>query len=381
MMNPIQTLATLAGQLGLASLFTLFFAGLFVYVMTRNYRRMIREEFRPHLLEGEKVEDKINVTGAISATRTVLTDRRVLQLNLSWLFSRRKAFAIAWVDTHSVTFKRSVVWIALVLAALASGRFNPAAFLLVLWGIDSTSYTIVFATPFAQMPLTRVRIGSYERAALPEFARFYRSGQALWARFRGERTLATLDETRGPVVAEASDFRLGGIVWVSVLVVMAAAMVQRVVETHVGFDSIAFGAVFLAAPVAAARVSRRDGRWVALLCFVGLLTVKYPLTGLAGYFGNDGGMPYFAQYVGVLLTLLIASEASAAITRAGRPALSPLAALVWIPYVAIHMPSVALDLGLYARAVAAVGVAALAAVLASVLRDRAPRALRTVGLP
>jgi hypothetical protein len=49
----------------------------------------------------------------------------------------------------------------------------------------------------------------------------------------------------------------------------------------------------------------------------------------------------------------------------GQPSLSAFATLLWIPYVFIHMPGAALDLGLIARATAAVGVASLAAILAS----------------
>ncbi len=364
MKNPIQAIAAFAGQLGIEALFTLFLVGLFVYVMTRNYRRMIREEFRPNLLEGEKLLDRLDVTGLITSTRTIFTDRRVLQLYLGWFFSRRKVFSIAWVDTHSVVFKRSVAWLAFILAAFISGRINPITFLLILWGLDSRAYAIVFETPFALMPWTRVRVASRNRAALPEFARFYQRAHAVWAQMRGEMTPATTVSGPEAIVIQETDFALGKTVWVSILVVMACAFIQRIAEGNVGFDSFAFGPIYLATPVAAARFSRRDGFWVALLGFVGILTVKFPLVGLSGVLANDGGMPYFAQYIGVLVTLLLMSEASSAIARFGRPSLSAFAALLWIPYVALHMPTAASDLGLYARAIAAVGVALLAAVLA-----------------
>lgn len=365
MKSLIEAITALAGQVGLAILFALFFGALFVYVMTRNYRRMIREAFQPDLLDGEKAIDKLDVTGLVVSTRTIVTDRRVLQVNLGWLFSRRKMFAIAWVDAHSVVFRRSVIWLVLVLGALLAGRVNPVAFLLVLWGLDSRVYTIVFETPFALMPWTRVRVRSRDRAALPEFARFYRKADAIWAGVRTDKTLALAVPMSEAFATQEADFALGKTVWVSVLVVMACAFLQRIAEGHIGFDSMAFGPIYLAAPVAAARFTRRDGFWVALLGFVGMLTVKFPSSGLSGALVNEGGMPHFAQYVGVLVTLLLMSEASSAIARFGRPSLSAFTALLWIPYVALQMPTVAMDLGLYSRAVAAVGVALLAAILAS----------------
>jgi hypothetical protein len=365
MMNGIQDMRAIAGQLGFATLLTLFLAGLFVYVMTRNYRLMIAEEFQPDLIDGEKLLDRLNVTGRLTSTQTIVTDRRILQLHLGWLFSRRRVFAIAWVDVHSVMFRRSVAWLAILLAAITSGRINPAAFLLLLWGLESRVYAIVFETPFALMPWTHIRVASGNRGALSDFSRCYRRAHAIWVQMRCEKVPAISVSAPAATTNHETDFALGRRVWVFLLGIIACAFLQRFAEGQVSFDSMLFGPIYLAAPVAAARLNRRDGRWVALLGVVGILTVKFPSIGLWGILASKGGMPYIAEYFGVLLTFLIMSEAASAISRMGQPSLSAFATLLWIPYVFIHMPGAALDLGLIARATAAVGVASLAAILAS----------------
>lgn len=364
MNSPIQMFAAAAGQLGLALLFAMFLGGLFVYVMTRNYRRMIHDVFRPDLLEEEKPLDRLDVTGFFVSTRTILTNRRVLQLYLRWFLSRRKLFAVALADVHSVASKRSVAWLLLILAAFLAGGVNPAAFLLFLWGLEAKVYTILFDTPFALMPWTRVTVKTGDRALLADFARFYRNAQATWARIRTEKALAASTPPAGAIVDQETDFVLGKTVWVSIVFLMACGVLQRITGAHVGFDDFVFGPVYLAVPVVVARFSRRDGFWVALLGFVGVLTVKFPSSGLTGLAINDGGVPHFTQYFGVLVTLLLVSEASSAITRFVSPSLSAIAALLWLPYVALHMPSVALDAGLYARALMAVGLSAAGGFLA-----------------
>jgi hypothetical protein len=377
MKNPLQLLAELAGQYGIAAVFVAIFAGLFVYVMSRNYRQMIREPFSPQLLDGEKLLDRLDVTGLVTSSRTIATDRRVIHRSLWWLFSRRRAVAVAWSDVHSVRIRRTAGWLAVLVAAWLAGDANPVAFLLLLWGMDARIHTIVCETPFSFMPWTRATIRSFDRAALTEFTRFYQSVHEIWVRVRVAKEMPA--GLREPLVSTAgdTDFSLGRGVWSAVLLAMAAAFAQRAVEGHVSFDSLIFGPIYLAMPIVAARGSRRDGLWVAFLSLVGLLTVKLPSTGLAGLLANDGGIPHFVQYGGILITLLAMSEASAWLVRSGRTALSGVAALLWIPYVALHMPTAAFDLGLLARSIAVAAVATVVVMAGERLAQRFPA--RVVG--
>lgn len=339
----------------------LFFAILFVFVMTWNYLRLRREVFSPELLEGEQQLDELAGWGLGARTHTRLTNRRVLQLRLGWLLSRRKHYAIALADIHSVVWRRYTNWLLLIIGVWLVGKVNPVALLVLLLGLESKIYSVRFNTPVAQMPWTRMAVNTFRRRHFQEFVRFYRKAQVLWARTR------TLKESAPAAVAtptpeEDKDFRWGMAVWSYVGLYIVLAVAQRIFERHVSLDDYLFAPLYLGLVIAVAQRKSRDAIWAAILGPVAMLTIKFPgLTPIPGLsFGADGLTPYLEQYFGVMVAFLLMALAASAIAKAINPTLAFMALFLWLAWVAFHKSALALDTSLY-------GKCALAVVAATVL--------------
>ena len=267
-------LAAILARLALSPVFLLFLTALFVVVMTRNYRRSRFEVAHPELTEGEQVLDEVEVAGPFVTTRTLLTNRRVLQQRVSWLFSARRQLSIAFEDVHSVVSRRHAKRWLFLAALVCIGLLNPLALVLLLWGLEAKSYSILFDTPFAQMPRTRLKVKTSKRWQLSAIDRFYRNAHAIWARVRGEKTLAAPQVHAGQAVD--TDFAWGRPVWVYLGLFLLLGTLQRLTQRHLSFDDYLYGPLYLAIPLAVARRSQRDALWTALLGPVALLTVKIP---------------------------------------------------------------------------------------------------------
>lgn len=334
---------------------------LFVYVATRNYRAL-REELPPVLWPpGEGALAEIEVNWLFMRTRTILTNRRMLQWRLSWFLSRRKLKTIAFQDVRSVTLHRHMNWALLLAGAYLIGGYNPLALVLVVVGLQARIYTVRANTPFSQMPMTRVVVTTPWRAQLRELLRFYQDSQSTWSRASmQDRVFAVSD---GPV-RDASygvpdretDFAWGRLVLVFIIGVTAAGLIQNLFGPHVSFDDYVFTPLYLGLPVAMASRSVRDALWVACLGFIGLIAVKFPGGGWLGFIGADGTFPAWAQYAGTLITLLAMTLAANGITRVASAALAPAAILLWLPFAAQYVPDAVSDLSLYSKIALAMAV-------------------------
>jgi hypothetical protein len=329
------------------ALFALMVA-LFLYVMTRNYRRFRRESWTPDLTESEKSLEELRVEWVAMRTHTILSTRRVLQLRLSWFLSKRKKKAVALEDVHSIVWRRTANWIYLLVGIWFVGTLNPLALLLILLGLQSKIYSIRFGTPFAHMPLTRVAVLTFWRRQLTEFGHFYRSAQAAWARIRAEKGLPAVPLAQEPPVLE-EDLLWGRPVWIYVGLFMICSLAQRILEPHITLDDFFFGPLYLALPIAVAARSSRDAIWAAILGSAALFTMKFPVSGIVGTVLSDGGRPYFEQYLLIAVTCILMVGVGRVIAAKLTPSLTFLALLLWPLFVGLHVPDGLADLALYAK--------------------------------
>jgi hypothetical protein len=342
--------------ISVASVLLVFLAVLLLYVWTHNYLLLRRDKFNPDLLDGEKVIDRLEVLSRLVRTHTVLTNRRVLQLRLTWFLSRRKQFAIALRDVRSIDWRRQMNWVLLVLGLLFVGSLNPVALLLVLAALEGKTYSVLFNTPVHAMPWTWVATKDFGRRHLVEFTRFYRNAQVTWTRVRAENALPAPTPPVGPIPEVDTDLVWGRPVWTYVWLLLILGLVQRLVEPHLSFDDYVFAPLYLGLPVAVAHRSRRDGLWAAILGFAGLITMKFPSSALAGTLTPDGRSPLHSQYLLVLVTLVLMALVASAIAQYIHPSLAFFAVLLWLGFVGLFAPNVFFDLALYAKV--AVGMAA-----------------------
>ena len=128
----------------LTVLFVFLAIVLFCVVMTINFRRLRHETFLPEWLEGEVQLEEIEVSHWWSRVWLRLTNKRIVQVRLSWLFSRRKIFGIALDDIHSVTWRRYTNWLLVLIGIWLFGRSNPIALLILMWGLESRILSIRF---------------------------------------------------------------------------------------------------------------------------------------------------------------------------------------------------------------------------------------------
>lgn len=361
MSNLFSSLDAMIRGIGLQWAFVVFAALVFIYVMTMNYLRLRHEKFSPDLLEGEKTLDELKVTGLLAQTHTLLTNRRVLQLRLSWFLSRRKQFAVSLRDLRSVTWQRRTNWYLFIAAFLFLGTLNPLALLLFLFALGAKIYSVRFVSPVNEMPWIRMGTRSFLRKQLMECARFFRNAQATWAQVRSEKAAGEPTAQAVTTPEADTDFLWGWPVWVYVLFLLVLGVVQRYVEPHLSFDDYVFTPVYLGLPVAVAQRNRRDGVWAAILGVVALITVKFPSSGFLFGLSNDGSKPFVTQYVLVLVTVALMALLAGLMAEKIHPLLAFPAVLLWLAFVGLHMPTVFFDLSLYAKVALAMAAAILLA--------------------
>ena len=309
------------------SVLCLIFVIVFIIVMNINFRTLRKEVFVPEWLEGEQQLEEVEIPQWWSRVRTRLTNRRIVQIRLSWLLSRRRIQAIALEDVHSVVWRRYTNWFLLVIGAALLSKVNAAAMLLLMLGLEAKILAIRFNTPFAQMPWTYAKITSFSRKHFDELARFYKKAQIYWAQVRTQKELP-VPRTITVLPEVDKDFFWGRAVWIFVSIYLLLAILRRFGAPHITLDN-AWGGLVLGLPVAVACRNRRDGMWSGILGMLMILAVKVPGSWLPG----DGSANYF-QYAVLLAYAAAAALISAALSRIS-PALGLAAPLLWVFAVAI----------------------------------------------
>jgi hypothetical protein len=326
-------------------------------VMTRNYLRFRREKLSPDLLEGEKPLDELKVDGLLTCTQTLLTNRRVLQLHLSWFLSRRKQLAVSLWDLRSVIWRRRTNWYLLLVALLCLGALNPLALLLFLLAVEGKIYSIRFVVPVNEMPWIRMGARSHLRRQLMDFTRFFRNAQATWAHVRSGKAVGEPMAQAVKTPEPDTDFLWGRPVWVYVLFLLILGVLQRYAEPHLSFADYVFAPVYLGLPTAVAIRSSRDGIWTAILGAVVLITVKFPSSGFLISLTGDGRRPFVEQYLLIIVTAALVALLAGVIAKRVHPSLAFLAVFLWLGFVRLHMPTVFFDLALYAKIALAMAAA------------------------
>jgi len=341
-------------------IFLIFISILFFYVMTRNYARFRKDTLKIDLLENEKVVDQIDVDLWIVRGPTFLTNQRVVQLISNWFLSRRKTKSIALQDIHSLNWLRCTNWLFFVAGLFFLGLINPLALVLFLLGLEGKVYLLRFNTPFAQMPLTRIAVRTLRRGQLSRMWSFYRNAQIAWAKTRIQSGLSATVNPPAETIHE-NDFAWGRPVWSYLAFFFACGLIQRILEAHISFDDFIFFPLYLGLPVAIAQRNLRDALWTAILGFAALFTIKFPCGGLLSLFVSDGGAPFYEQYFFVALTLVMMVLLAYGISRYVYRDLSFLAVALWLGFLALYMPGILYDFGLYAIILIAMAVAILLA--------------------
>src|SRR6202008_4999499 len=100
-----------------------------------------------------------------------------------------------------------------------------------------------------------------------------------WAKVRTEEPLVSPIPSI-PSVAQETDLVWGRPLWLYVACFLVLGLLHRWLMGHITLDDAFFGPVYLALPVVVASRSRRDGLLAALFGFVGLLTLKFPSSGI-----------------------------------------------------------------------------------------------------
>lgn len=353
-------------------LFVFFAILLFCVIMTINFRRLRHETFLPEWLEGEVQLEEIEVSHWWSRVWLRLTNKRIIQVRISWFFSRRKIFGIALDDIHSVTWHRYTNWLLILLGIWLFGHTNPIALVVLMWGLESKILSIRFSTPLAQMPFPRARatITSFRRRQFNEMATFYKKAQLYLAQVRTQKQLPVQSNVSF-IPDEDKDFSWGVPVWIFVAMWLLIALGQRTLSNHVTLEGL-WGGLLLGLPIAAAVQSLRSGVWTGILGASALVAVKFPgsvgLIVLAS--GGDGGSPNLWQY-----GVLVMGAAVIAAVAYGLSRLHPLAAflapLLWLLPIAMMQPSLLGDMRTYATCLIAIASAAAFSLLAEAVAGSA----------
>jgi hypothetical protein len=349
----------------ITGIFLLLAIALFCTIMTINFRRLRNETFLPEWLEGEVQLEEIQVSHWWSRVWLRLTNKRIVQVRLSWLFSRRKIFGIALDDIHSVTWRRCANWFLILLGIVLFGRSNPIALVLLMWGLESRILSIRFATPLAQMPFPRTRasVTSFRRRQFNELAAFYKKAQLYLAQVRTQKQLP-VPRNVNFIPEEDKDFSWGAPVWVFVALWLAVALGQRTFGSHVTLEGF-WGGLLLGLPVAAAIQSLRSGIWSGVLGVAALVAIKFPgSTGLLLLAsGNDGGIPNLWQYFVLMASAALIAYAAYGLSRIN-PIVAFFAPILWVLPVAVLQPSLLTELRTLAIFLIAIASAAGFSILA-----------------
>ena len=333
--------------------------------MTINFRRLRHETFMPEWLEGEVQLEEVQASHWWSRVWLRLTNKRIVQVRLSWFFARRKVFGVALDDIHSVTWRRYTNWILIVIGIWLLGKSNPIALLFLMWGLESKILSIGFNAPLAQMPFPRAhaRITSYRRRQFKELAVFYKKAQLYLAQVRTQKQLP-VPRTMSFIPEEDQDFSWGLPVWVFVALWLVIALGQRTLGAHVTLEGI-WGGLLLGLPVAAAVKSLRCGVWSGILGASALVAIKFPgsigLVFLAS--GSEGGYPNLWQYVILVAAAALISLAAYGLFRVHWMA-AYLAPLIWLLPIAMMQPSMLEEMRTYATCFFAIASAAVFSILA-----------------
>jgi hypothetical protein len=337
----------------------------FCVVMTINFRRLRLEAFLPEWLEGEIQLEEIEVSNWWSRVRLRLTNKRIVQVRLSWFFSRRKIFGITLDDIHSVTWRRYTNWLLILLGILLFGRTNPIALIVLMWGLESKILSIGFNTPLAQMPFPRAHasITSFRRQQFNELATFYKKAQLYLAQVRAQKQLPVSRETS--FIPEVDkDFCWGLPVWILVMIWLAVAIGQRTLGTHVTLEGV-WGGLLLGLPVAGAVQSLRSGIWSGILGASALVAVKFSGSiGLVFFAkGGDGGGANLWQYAVLVVGAAVVALAAYGLSRV-HPLAAFLAPFLWLLPIAMMQPALLADVHIYAICLIAIASAAVFSILA-----------------
>jgi len=350
----------------ITGLFLLLAIALFCAIMTINFRRLRNETFLPEWLEGEVQLEEIEVSHWWSRVWLRLTNKRIVQVRLSWLFSRRKIFGIALDDIHSVTWRRYANWFLILLGIVLFGRTNPIALVLLIWGIESRILSIRFATPLAQMPFPRTRasVTSFRRRQFNELAAFYKKAQLYLAQVRTQKQLP-VPRNVNFIPEEDKDFSWGTPVWIFFALWLAVALGQRTFGTQLTNEGF-WGGLLLGLPVAAAIQSLRSGVWSGILGVAALVAIKFPgSTGLLVLAsGNDGGLPNLWQYFVLMVSAALIACAAYGLSRIN-PIVAFFTPLLWVLPVAILQPSLLTEMRTLAIFLIAIASAAAFSILAN----------------
>jgi hypothetical protein len=345
---------------------------LFCVVMTINFRQLRRETFTPEWLEGEIELEEVQASHWWSRVWIRLTNKRIVQVQLSWFFARRRVFSVALDDIHSVTWRRYTNWLLIVVGIWLLGKTNPIALLFLMCGLESKVLSIGFNAPLAQMPFPRAhaRIISFRRRQFKELAVFYKKAQLHLAQVRSQKQLP-VPRSMNFIPEEDLDFSWGPLVWLFVALWLLIALGQRTFGAHVTLEGI-WGGLLLGLPVAAAGKSLRCGVWSGILGASALVAIKFPgsigLVFMAS--GSEGGYPNLWQYV-----ILVAASALIALAAYGLSRVHWMAAypapLIWLLPIAMMQPSALVEARTYATCFFAITSAALFSILAEVASGRA----------
>ncbi len=337
---------------------------LFCIVMTINFRRLRDETFLPEWLEGEVPLEEVKVLHWWSRVWLRLTNKRIIQVRVSWLFSRRKIFGIALDDIHSATWNRYVNWLLILVGIWLFRYTNPIALLVLMWGLESRILNIQFNAPLARMPFPRVRatLTSFRRRQFNELAVFYKKAQLYLAQVRTQKQLPVPRDIRF-MPEEDKDFSWGRPVWLLIAAWMIITLGQRTLGSHVTLEGL-WGGVLLGLPVAAAAKSLRNGVWSGLLGAAALTAVKFP--GSIGLLfldkSGDGGSPNLWQYA-----VLVAGAVVVALVAYGLSQVQKLAAfvapLLWLLFIAMMRPAAVGEVSTYVTCFVAIASAAVFSLL------------------
>ena len=340
-------------------LFVLLAIILFCLVMTINFRRLKQETFLPEWLEGEIQLEEIQVSHWWSSVWLRLTNKRIIQVRLSWFFSRRTVFGIALDDIHSVTWRRYSNWLLILIGIWLFGRTNPIALILLMWGLESRILSIKFSTPLAQMPFPRARasVTSFRRQQFNELATFYKKAQLYLAQVRTQKQLPVQSNVTF-IPEEDKDFSWSMPVWIFVAVWLLVTLGQRTFGDHVTLEGI-WGGLLLGLPVAAAMYSLRSGIWTGILGTAALVAVKFP--GSVGLLllakDGDGGSPNLFEYILLISGAVLIAGAAYGLSRL-HPLAGFVAPILWLIPIAVMQRSLPGDTHIYATCILAIASAA-----------------------
>jgi hypothetical protein len=336
-----------AKELLLGTMLPAILLAVVAYVLTINYRSLVRESFAPDLLQDENVIDQIRIPRRLVLTETWLSNQRIIQARTSWLLSRRRLQVLALEDINTVRLERRL-GVAIFLVAWAFwGTLNPVTLGLLLLGLEHPLVAIRFSPSVSDMPLARITCLTFFRSQFSDVMRFWRNAVGQWSERRTHKGLsAPIVQPRGLEHL----FGWGRTVWCCVAVYFVAGVLQRSIQGHVSFDDLVFLPLSLALPAAVSARSLRDGVWCAVLGFAALFTVLYPTRAMtAGWLDDYHGRGLVVQQVGILATMIATAVVSSLLVRVAHSSLAVLAPAVWLALVAVDGHGSFHDLALYAK--------------------------------